>query len=142
MSAASFISARVMETWAHGQDVADTLGVSREPTHRLRHVAHVGVRARPFSYVTRGLPVPPEPVRVELTGPAGETWTWEPDATDSVTGDALDFCLVVTQRRHVADTDLAINGPLAEEWMTIAQAFAGPPGQGRAPGQFRRERAS
>jgi hypothetical protein len=48
----------------------------------------------------------------------------------------MDFCLVVTQRRHPDDTDLAIEGPLAEEWMAIAQAFAGPPGKGRAPGQF------
>jgi uncharacterized protein (TIGR03084 family) len=126
-----------METWAHGQDIADTVGMQREPTHRLRHVAHIGVGARAFSYVAHGLPVPTDPVRVELVGPAGELWTWgSADATDRVTAPALDFCLLVTQRRHRADTAVTAHGPGAEQWLMIAQAFAGPPGAGRDPGQF------
>jgi uncharacterized protein (TIGR03084 family) len=136
MSAASFVTARLMETWAHGQDVVDALGVQRAATARLRHVAHIGVRARPFSYTTRGLDVPSVDVGVRLTGPDGEEWVWNGDATESVAGDALEFCLVVTQRRHVDDTRLTIEGALAKEWMSIAQAFAGPPGPGRQPGQF------
>jgi uncharacterized protein (TIGR03084 family) len=135
MGALSFVSARLMETWAHGQDVADTLGTPRLPTSRLRHVAHLGVRARPFSYVVRGLDVPSDEVRVELAGPGGEHWEWgPPDAAGGVVrGDAVDFCLVVTQRRHVDDTALAVTGASAAEWMAIAQAFAGPPGPGRPP---------
>jgi uncharacterized protein (TIGR03084 family) len=134
MSVASSLTARLMETWAHGQDVADTVGARREPTDRLRHVAHIGVGARAFSYVTRDLPVPAEPVRVELVAPSGAVWTWGPaGATDRVTGPALDFCLLVTQRRHRADTAVTAYGPAAEHWLTIAQAFAGPPGTGRAP---------
>lgn len=134
MSAASSLTARIMETWAHGQDVADTVGVTREPTDRLRHVAHIGVRALPFSYALRGRPVPEAPVRVELVAPSGETWTWGPDdAADRVTGPALDFCLLVTQRRHRDDTNLRITGPVATEWLTIAQAFAGVVGEGREP---------
>lgn len=140
MSPASFVTARLMETWAHGQDVVDALGLSREPTDRLRHVSFLGVRARRNSYAAQGKELPPEEVRVELTGPGGERWAWNEDAGDSVVGDAVDFCLVVTQRRHPADTGLVIDGPLATEWMSIAQAFAGPPGPGRAPGQFPRER--
>jgi uncharacterized protein (TIGR03084 family) len=136
MGLASFISARLMETWAHGQDVVDALGIQREPTDRLRHVAFLGVRARGFSYTANGLATPESDVRVELTGPSGDLWTWG-DGTDSIRGTALDFCLVVTQRRHIADTDLEIRGPLAEGWMEIAQSFAGPPGSGRQPGQFR-----
>jgi uncharacterized protein (TIGR03084 family) len=137
MSVASSLTARLMETWAHGQDIADAVGAQREPTHRLRHVAHIGVGARPFSYVAHGLTVRAEPVRVELTGPSGELWTWGPaDAADRVTGPALDFCLLVTQRRHRADTAVRAEGPAAEHWLTIAQAFAGPPGAGREPGQF------
>jgi uncharacterized protein (TIGR03084 family) len=137
MSVASALTARLMETWAHGQDIADTVGAHRQPTHRLRHVAHIGVGARAFSYVAHGLPVPADPVRVELTGPAGELWTWGPaDAADRVTGPALDFCLLVTQRRHRADTAVTARGPVAEQWLSIAQAFAGPPGAGRNPGQF------
>ena len=100
MSAVSFTTARLMETWAHGQDVVDALGASRAASDRLRHVAHIGVRARPFSYVTNGREVPDGDVRVELRAPSGEVWTWNESATDCVTGEALDFCLVVTQRRH------------------------------------------
>jgi uncharacterized protein (TIGR03084 family) len=123
-----------METWAHTQDIADTLGVTREPTGRLRHVAHIGVGARAFSYAVHGKPAPSAPVRVELIGPpSGATWAWGPeDAADRITGPALDFCLLVTQRRHRDDVALSIEGPAATEWMAIAQAFAGTAGTGRA----------
>ena len=138
MSPASKATARLMETWAHGQDIVDALHLDRPPTARLYHVAHIGVRALPNSYRTNGRPVPDAAVYVALDAPDGERWTWgEPDAPERVTGPALDFCLVVTQRRHLADTDLVVDGPVAREWMAIAQAFAGPPGAGRAPGQFR-----
>lgn len=137
MAARSFITARLMETWAHGQDVADALGVTRPPTSRLRHVAHIGVRARPFSYAVRGLTLPAAEVTVRLAGPDGDEWQWGPDgADDLVSGPALDFCLVVTQRRHLADTGLSVEGATAAEWMSIAQAFAGGAGPGRRPGQF------
>ena len=134
MGVASSVTARIMETWAHGQDIADTLGTERPPTARLRHVAHIGIRALPYSYLVNGLPVPTEPIRVELTAPDGQTWTWGPaEAADRVTGPALDFCLAVTQRRHRSDTSLVVTGPVASQWMTIAQAFAGPAGPGRPP---------
>ncbi|MGE5289347.1 MAG: TIGR03084 family metal-binding protein [Micromonosporaceae bacterium] len=137
MSAASSVTARLMETWAHGQDVADALGVRREPTARLRHIAHLGVSTLGFAFALNGRPVPQRPVRVELTAPDGGTWAWGPeDAADVVAGTALDFCLVVTQRRNIADTALRATGPLAAEWMGIAQAFAGLPGPGRPPGLF------
>ncbi|HEV2242634.1 MAG TPA: TIGR03084 family metal-binding protein [Streptosporangiaceae bacterium] len=137
MSAASSVTARLMETWAHGQDVADALGVRRPATARLRHVAHLGVATLGFSFIRNGRGVPAAPVRVELAGPDGETWSWGPSgAPDSVTGPALDFCLAVTQRRHLDDLRLRVTGPVAAEWMSIAQAFAGPPGPGRRPGQF------
>jgi uncharacterized protein (TIGR03084 family) len=139
MSPVSFVTARLMETWCHGQDVVDAVGATRAPTARLRHVAHIGVRARAFSYATNGRTAPEEDVRVELAAPGGGTWSWgDAFVPDRVTGTALDFCLVVTQRRHRDDTDLRIEGPLAREWMDIAQAFAGPPGEGRRPGQFPR----
>lgn len=136
MSLASFISARLMETWAHGQDVVDALGVEREATDRLKHVCHLGVRARRNSYAAQGREFPEGDVRVELTAPSGATWSWGEDQENVVRGSAEDFCLVVTQRRHLDDTDLGVTGPLATEWMSIAQAFAGPPGPGRSPGQF------
>ena len=130
MSPASFATARLMEYWAHGQDVADALGVVREPTARLRHICHLGFRTRGFSYVNRGLTPPDEPVAAELTAPDGTTWTFG-DAAQKVTGPALDFCLLVTQRRHRADLDLTAHGAAADSWLDVAQAFAGPPGPGR-----------
>jgi len=136
MAARSFVTARLMETWAHGQDVADALGVTRRPTRRLRHVAHIGVRARPFSYSVHSMSMPGTDVAVRLTGPDGEIWEWGESSSDVVSGPALDFCLVVTQRRHLADPRLNIEGDAALEWMAIAQAFAGGIGQGRRPGQF------
>lgn len=135
MSPASMATARLMETWAHGQDVADALGTRRTPTSRLRHVAHIGVRTRDFAYVVRGNNVPAEQFRVELLGPDGDLWTWGPeDAVQRVTGPALEFCLLVTQRVHRADTALVAVGDDADEWLNIAQAFAGPPGNGRESG--------
>jgi uncharacterized protein (TIGR03084 family) len=137
MSAPSMATARLMETWAHGQDVADALGAVRPATDRLKHVAHLGVRTRDFAFRTRGLEPPAEEFRVELVAPSGAVWTWGPaEAAQRVTGPALDFCLLVTQRRHPDDLALTAAGPDAERWLGIAQAFAGPPGPGRAPGQF------
>ena len=128
MSPASFATARLMEYWAHGQDIADALGIDRKPTARLRHICHLGVRTRGFSYVVRGLEAPASEVHVSLTSPDGETWTWgDPSAADRVDGTALDFCLVVTQRRLVDDTGVTVTGDAAREWMSIAQAFAGGP---------------
>jgi uncharacterized protein (TIGR03084 family) len=134
MGLASSVTARLMETWAHGQDIADTLGIERPATSRLRHVAHLGVRSLPYSYLVNGLPQPDAPIRVELAAPGGGQWTWGPDdAADRVTGTALDFCLVVTQRRHRTDTGLVISGQTAGQWIAIAQAFAGAAGRGRPP---------
>ena len=134
MSLASAITARLMETWAHGQDVADALGVTRTPTARLRHIAHLGVSTFAFAHTLRGLDVPTEAVRVDLEAPDGSRWTWgHDDAPDRVVGPALDFCLVVTQRRHVDDTALKVTGPTARQWLSIAQAYAGRAGEGRAP---------
>lgn len=134
MSPTSMATARFMETWAHSLDVHEALAVAPEVTDRIRHVAHLGVRTRGFSFATHGQASPAEEFRVELAAPSGERWTWGPeDAAQRVTGSAHDFCLLVTQRVHRADTDLVAVGDDAERWLGIAQAFAGPPGEGRAP---------
>ncbi|MEV5960807.1 TIGR03084 family metal-binding protein [Kribbella sp. NPDC051952] len=137
MSPTSMATARLMETWAHGQDVVDALGVHRTPSNRLRHVAHLAVRTRDFAYLLNDRKPPANQFRVELTGPDGDTWTWGPeDAGAKVSGPALDFCLLATQRRHRDDLDVRAEGAEAEEWLGIIQAFAGLPGKGREPGQF------
>ena len=132
MSAASMATARLMETWAHGLDVADTLGVRRAPTARLRSIARLGVRTRDYSFVVNSLAPPTEPFRVELRAPDGGTWSWgPPDAAQRVTGSAEDFCCLVTQRRPLSTLDITAYGDDAQRWLKIAQAFAGPPGPGR-----------
>jgi uncharacterized protein (TIGR03084 family) len=134
MGAKSFLSARLMECWAHGQDVADALDIERAATDRLHHVVRLGVITRGWSYINRGLEPPAGDVRVELTGPSGARWHFGPDdAVGAVTGPALDFCLVVTQRRHPDDTALQVTGEIARDWLARAQAFAGPPTDGPAP---------
>jgi uncharacterized protein (TIGR03084 family) len=128
MSVMSFATARLMETWAHGQDVADALAVHRRPTDRLRHIAHLGVRTRGFSYAIKEREAPDVEVFVSLTAPSGGEWTWgDADAAERVTGPALDFCLLVTQRRLLQDLSLTVTGDAAAEWMSLAQAFAGGP---------------
>lgn len=143
MSLRSAITSRIMETWAHGGDVADAVGARLAPTDRLRHVADIAVRARAQGYRVRGRDVPEVPVRVELTGPSGEVWRWgEPHVSDlgrqddpyhsrgeAITGDAEEFCLVLVRRRHVDDTALQVTGDAAREWMELGQAFAGTPGK-------------
>ncbi|ORB72742.1 TIGR03084 family metal-binding protein [Mycobacterium scrofulaceum] len=132
MSASSMATARLMETWAHGLDVADALGVKRAATDRLRSIAHLGVRTRDYAFAVHNLPAPAEPFLVELRGPGGDTWSWGPsDAAQQVTGSAEDFCFLVTQRRPLAALDITAHGPDAQRWLEIAQAFAGPPGAGR-----------
>ena len=134
MSATSMATARFMETWAHGRDVAEALGASVPATGRLRHLVHLGVRTRDFAFSLHGLEKPSEEFRIELVAPDGETWTYgPPDAEQSVHGTAYDFCLLVTQRGNRTDLDLTANGMEAQKWLEIAQAFAGPPGTGRQP---------
>ncbi|WNI23214.1 TIGR03084 family metal-binding protein [Streptomyces sp. ITFR-16] len=134
MSIASMATGRLMETWAHGQDIADALGVTRTPTARLRHVARIGVRARDYAFLVRGIPAPGEEFRVELTAPDGELIAYGPEgAAQRVTGPLHDFCLLVTQRAHRDDLAVRAEGADADTWLGIAQAFAGPAGPGRPP---------
>jgi uncharacterized protein (TIGR03084 family) len=132
MSAASMATARMMETWAHGLDVADALGWTRPPTARLRSIAHIGVRTRDYAFTVHGLTPPADPFLIELRAPDGDTWSWGPtDAVQRVTGSVEDFCFLVTQRRPRSALDVTAHGADAEKWLSIAQAFAGPPGPGR-----------
>ncbi|SFP09149.1 TIGR03084 family protein [Amycolatopsis arida] len=132
-------AAGLMELFAHGQDVADALGVRREATDRLRILAGFAARTWEFGYQARGLTPPDTRFRFELVGPAGQRWTFGPaDAEQVVSGPALDFCLLVTRRRHRADLSLTASGPEADHWLDIAQAYRGPAGPGRQPGQFAR----
>ncbi|MDH3517972.1 MAG: maleylpyruvate isomerase family mycothiol-dependent enzyme, partial [Acidimicrobiia bacterium] len=129
-----FLTARIMEAWAHGQDVVDAVGAHRPATDRLHHIAQLGFITRGWSYTNRGLQPPDEPVRLTLNSPSGAKWHFGPEsATEFAEGSAEEFCLVVTQRRHLDDTDLLAT-PLAREWLLISQAYAGPATEGPDPG--------
>jgi uncharacterized protein (TIGR03084 family) len=134
MSATSMATARLMETWAHSLDVHEGLGAPVEDTDRIRHIAHLGVRTRNFAFSVHGLDAPAEEFRIDLVSPSGDVWSWGPDdAEQTLTGSAGDFCRLVTQRVHRADTDLVATGADVDRWLGIAQAFAGQPGEGRVP---------
>ena len=124
-----------METWAHGQAVYDLLGVSREDTDRLRNIAQLGINTFAWSFRNRGLAVPAAVPRVTLQAPSGQIWEWNAENTqDWISGQATEFCQVITQTRNVADTRLSTAGLTAARWMSIAQCFAGPPMDPPAPG--------
>lgn len=140
MSARSSMTARVMETWAHGQEVFDHLGLERAETDRVRAVCELGVRTFGWSFANRGEPIPEEAPYVSLTAPSGDVWAWgEPAAASRIEGPAVAFAQVVAQTRNVADTPLAVEGETARRWMAIAQCFAGAPNDPPVPGtRFRR----
>lgn len=134
MGSKSFLTARLMEVWAHGQDIVDTVGATRPATDRLRHIAQLSYITRKWSYINRQLEAPEGDVAVVLTSPSGATWTYGEDVDGNrITGPAEDFCLVATQRRNVADTALVVEGDRANDWMRVAQAFAGPATDGPKP---------
>ena len=134
MSMTSAATSRIMEIWAHGQDVYDALGKSRPATHRLRHIAHLAIAARDYSFINRGLAAPSEPFRVEIHGPDDQTWVWGPqDAAQTVEGDAYDFALLATRRIHRSDARVQASGRDAMTWLRTIQAYAGPPGPRRRP---------
>ncbi len=135
MAPASMATARFMETWAHARDVAAALGATLPVDDGVRHVVHLGVRTRTFAFRARGLEPPAEQVRVELVLPSGAPFVHgPPDAAQSVRGPAYHFALLVTQRAHRDDLALVADGPDADRWLDVAQAFAGPPGAGRPAG--------
>jgi uncharacterized protein (TIGR03084 family) len=134
MSVASAATARIMEIWAHGEDVYLAVGARRKATERLRHIAHLAVATRDYSFVNRGLTPPTEPFRVEVLGPDGAIWGWGPEgASQRVVGEAYDFALLATRRIHRADARVDAFGPDAKLWLRTIQAFAGRPGPRRRP---------
>ncbi|MEM7056269.1 MAG: TIGR03084 family metal-binding protein [Pseudomonadota bacterium] len=134
MSARSSITARLMETWAHGHEIYDLLGLERQDQDRIRNIAHLGVNTFGWTFINRGEEVPQPMPHVRLTAPSGEVWEWGEPHVDRVIGTASDFCHVVCQTRNVADTAIRTEGPVAQRWMALAQCFAGPPRTPPAPG--------
>ncbi|NNU16173.1 TIGR03084 family protein [Parvularcula sp. ZS-1/3] len=144
MSAQSSISARLMETWAHGQAVFDALGRDRQDEDRIYPIAELGVRTFGWTYSVRGEERPGVKPHVRLTAPSGEVWTFNDEQADErIEGPATAFCQVVTQTRNIADVPLEVTGSAAKDWMSKAQCFAGAPETPPPPGLRRKaERAA
>jgi uncharacterized protein (TIGR03084 family) len=135
MSVRSSITARLMETWAHGQAAYDLMGETRKETDRIRNIAVLGINTFSWSFANRRMAVPPTIPYLRLIAPFGAVWEWgEQDPANCIEGRAVEFCQVVTQVRNVADTSLKVVGPTAGAWMSIAQCFAGPPEDPPPPG--------
>lgn len=135
MSARSMVTARQMETWAHGQEIFDVLGLERTDTDRIRNICHLGVTTYGWTFAVRDETAPQPVPYVRLTAPSGALWEWnELDETNMVTGSATGFAQTVAQTRNVADTDLKTTGAAAARWMANAQCFAGAPNDPPAPG--------
>ena len=135
MSAQSKIIARQMETWAHGQEIFDVLGLDRQDGDRIRNIAHLGVTTYSWTFRNRSEEPPTPKPFVKLTAPSGEIWEWnDPQDDNAVIGNAVEFCQIVTQTRNVKDTSIECKGEHAVRWMSIAQCFAGmakdPPAKG------------
>jgi len=127
MSVRSSITARLMETWSHAQAVYDLLGVKRVDTDRIRNIAQLGINTFGWTFHNRGEAPPGDVPGVRLTAPSGAIWEWNVENTRGlVEGSATEFCQVVTQTRNIADTALIVSGPVATQWMAVAQCFAGP----------------
>ena len=128
MGVRMFTTARYMETWAHGQEVFDLVGVRREYDDRIKNIVAIGLRTFGWTFVNRGEDVPEPRPFLRLEAPSGEIWTYGDESNDEcVKGSATDFCHVVTQGRNITDTHLEVKGPIATRWMSIAQCFAGAP---------------
>lgn len=124
MRTPSFVTARMMETWAHGLDVRAALGVPAPDSDRLAHVAWLSTRALPYAFTVAGREMPTAPLRVELVLPSGAMWTYGPeDAADRIAGSAGEYCRVFVQRRSRADTNLEIQGDAAEAAIAVARAY-------------------
>ena len=124
MSPASFITARIMETWAHGLDCFDAVGATPVDTDRLRHVLVISVRALPYAFMINGVEAP-SAVRVEVTSPSGELWTAGPDDAETVIrGSASDWCRVAVHRDRRGERErLEGTGPDAADVIKYVQAY-------------------
>lgn len=135
MSARSSITARLMETWAHGQEVYDTLGVVRRNADRIRNIVVLGNNTYGWTFKVRGETAPGPRPHLHLTAPSGEVWLYnDPSDSEVIEGLAEEFCQVVTQTRNIADTALKCTGANARNWMSKAQCFAGDAEPPPAPG--------
>lgn len=125
LPARTLATTRMTETWIHTHDVATALGMKLAPTGRLWHVARLAWRSLPYAFGRAGLAAP-GPVAAILTAPGGGRWEFGTDAAPAttVTGPALDFCLVAGRRMAAAQSSLSAEGPDAEQVLALVRTYA------------------
>ncbi|HET8681969.1 MAG TPA: maleylpyruvate isomerase family mycothiol-dependent enzyme, partial [Micromonosporaceae bacterium] len=134
MSTRTFVAARLMEHWAHGLDIADSLAVPTAEVPRLRHVAALGLATLRYALAVARVPWPAgRTLRLELAGADGVRYQLgAADATDVLSGSLLGWCRVATRRAARPGAPgpstgppagLAASGELAELAMAHARAY-------------------
>lgn len=140
MSVLSSITARLMETWSHGQAVYDLLGAERQDKDHIKNIVVMGNNTFGWTFINRGEEVPEDKPFLKLTAPSGAIWEFnDPSDSNYVEGLASEFCQIVTQTRNVKDTGIKAVGDVATKWMEVAQCFAGPARTPPAAGTRRKQ---
>jgi uncharacterized protein (TIGR03084 family) len=125
LAAITLATTRLAETWIHSGDVA--AGLSREltPAARLRPIARLAWRTLPYAFARAGKTLS-GPVALRLTAPDGTTWEFDPDEPPltTVSGLALEFCLVAARRIAPTETALTTTGPDGADVLDLVRTFA------------------
>ena len=139
MSVRSSISARHMETWAHAQELYDSLGLDRINEDRIKNIVIIGNNTFKWCFTVHKKTLPSIKPYLKLISPSGAIWEYnEPSEEHKIEGLAEEFCQVVTQVRNIKDVNLKLTGSIADEWMSVAQCFAGGAEQPPLPGTRRK----
>ncbi|MDQ3945037.1 MAG: maleylpyruvate isomerase family mycothiol-dependent enzyme [Actinomycetota bacterium] len=126
LAAITLATTRVAETWIHTGDVAAGLGRKLAPAaSRLRPIARLAWRTLPYAFARAGKTLS-GPVALRLTAPDGTIWEFEPKepAATTVSGPALDFCLVAARRTSPSETALTATGPDGAAVLDLVRTFA------------------
>jgi uncharacterized protein (TIGR03084 family) len=125
LAAITLATTRLAETGIHTGDVAGGLGREVVAAERLWPIARLAWRTLPYAFARAGKTMA-GPVALRLAAPGGETWEFEPDTppATTVSGPALDFCLVAARRVAPAETALAAAGPDGDAVLDLVRTFA------------------
>jgi uncharacterized protein (TIGR03084 family) len=125
LSVQTLAATRLSECWIHTGDIASAIGVGLEPTDRLRHITRLAWRTLPYAFECADMKLQ-GPVGLDLVGPNGEAWRFEPDApaVTIIRGSAAEFCEVAARRVDPAATDLEGSGPDADAVLRVVRTYA------------------
>jgi uncharacterized protein (TIGR03084 family) len=125
LSMHTLAATRLSEAWIHTGDIASALDIELQPTDRLRHIARLAWRTLPYAFQRADMEMT-GPVALDLIGPNGDAWRFEPDAPARTTirGSAADFCAVAARRVDAEKTDLVGDGPDTAAVLRLVRTYA------------------